>query len=272
MPLAGWSKKFKTTSLFDVDQFKLNGSEKARIALMDEVPTYQRCHYITLMVPGNDGTLRESGRYAVCLGDAEVLDAEGADPENCPACRAAGPDAPVKPCKPRFALNIFRYTTNSQGRFLSTITGSHQIWVFGQDKMNTLLSRAEEHGDLRKKDLVITCQAKQFQKFDIDVSAGRATWMEKADVKAQYIAALEHDALKLVDLERYICRTYTLEQLSRMVDETLPDVADTDHTDSADVIDQVEQALASVSTDAEDDVPLVSESDTASFDTFIRGR
>jgi hypothetical protein len=216
-----FSAKHKAASLFDIDQLRLEKDERARILIMDQKVKMVPAHYIRSGEVTSEGYQR--GRYYACLGDYERVMADGKDPDKCPACRVADAtrDSTVSMPRRRFVLNIVRYRTNSRGQLATPISLAHELWVFGDDKFNRLVDRAEEHGDLRTHDLLLTCTAKQYQNYDIDVGA-------KAMVQSSPEAAAQYKELKSkrpADVERILANVITYEAMERLVADATPQIA-----------------------------------------------
>jgi len=170
MPKFELDPKNRSTSIFDIDRLNLRKDEKARIIILDESPSYEYTHYIM------DGTFRDNGSpngsSYICLGDPATVQKERVDQERCPACNVADASdgSMVKMARRRFVYNVARYRTNARGGVIKPISLQHFVWLFGDDKINKILDRKEEHGDLRVKDIILTCTAQQYQNMDMDVS------------------------------------------------------------------------------------------------------
>lgn len=131
-------------------------------------------------IKDGDRVVRERkwhGNY-ICLGSDATLLEQGADPEHCPACRYAQ-QAEDFAAKRRHAMNVMVYTTKP---------GSHElvnppsvlckVWVFPERTFASLTSLYEEYEDLRRFDLLITCEVEVYQNYNIQ--AGRnAAWLDK---------------------------------------------------------------------------------------------
>jgi len=143
-------------------------------------------------------------------------------PQTCPACKAASPgrDVAVSTPRRRFALHIARYRTNQAGQAITPLSLAMQIWVFSDDKFNKLVDRYAEHGDLRRRDLVITCTAEQYQTFDIDVSVKMLAATDDAS-KAQY---RECKSQMSNDIERLLATPTSYEALERLLGNATPDI------------------------------------------------
>ena len=190
-----------------VDIFRLQTGEKARIVVLDQSATMGWAHYLTV---------GERGRSIVCLGDEHVLASVGSDSGSCPACALAEPgrDSAVGYPRRRFAIRIARYRTNKSGEVLKPISLALEAWAFGDDKFNKLVDRATEHGDLRKKDLIVTSVSGMWQSMDIEVGA-KVAFQDDQSALSQYKTIRERAAE--VDLERVIGTKMSFEALESLV-------------------------------------------------------
>jgi hypothetical protein len=236
VPAVGFDTKFKTNSIFDTDQFRLKFNERARISILDEKAQMEYTHYVKNGQFRQDGS--QSGSYYICLGNTETMADFGRDAENCPACKVAQPgrDVAVSEARRRFAIYILRYRTNNAGAVMQPISLALEIWVFGDDKYTKLFERAQEHGDLRGKDLNIKCTTQQYQGYDIDV-AGKCFWREDTNAKAQ---VKELAAVRSIDLPRILGRKVGFEQLEKLVSDATPRIG------PSDIDDAIESSAAEV--------------------------
>jgi hypothetical protein len=227
----GFNSKYKSASLFDIDQLRLQRDEKARILIIDEKVRMVLAHYIRSGESDDKGSQR--GKYYACLGDYDRVMADTKDPSSCPACRVAeaGRDVPVSLPRRRFVLNIARYRTNSKGAVSVPVSLAHELWIFGDDKFNKLVDRAEEHGDLRARDLIVTCVAQQYQNYDIDVSAKVIAKQDK-NAMEQY---RDIKAKRPADVERLLATPFTYEQLEALVSDATPEIGMDDESTINDV-------------------------------------
>lgn len=255
MPEMDYSQENKSQSVFDMDMLRLKDKgEKARIAIMDSKTRMLVCHYVATI--GADG--KRTGRFYACLGKYETVMKDGIDPAKCPACKVAEPgrDVAVSIPRRRFAVHIARYRTNSKGQVMQPVSLGLEVWVFGDDKFNKLVDRAEEHGDLRKKDIVLTCTAPNYQQFDIDVSP-KLLLGEHPQAIEQYTAMKEK---RTNDVERLIGQVLTYEQLEALTTEATPaitddEIAEAGETTLAEVIEELEIDTAPI-VEEEEEVPV----------------
>lgn len=201
-----YEDKHRRPSVFDMPRFTMKKDEKARIVLIEPQAEMDITHFV-----------REYG-YVVCLGDYEVVMETGEDAERCPFCRVATPggDAPVTQARRRFATHIIRYATDVKGNLRKPLAWDVLAWIFADDKFGTLVRRAEAlkevagvKGDLRRRDLFITCEEEKFQKLDIQ-TANEALWLQ--DKETKNAVAASYKAEKAQDLHILLGREISEEQ------------------------------------------------------------
>ena len=215
MPRLDFDDENRTASIYDADRlrFKENG-ERARILILDEAPTAIYRHYIA------SPSASYKGRYYACLGDYATVKQHGKDNVNCPACVVGerGQDKPVGNARQNLAVNIAHYRTNSQGVSVTPISVAHSVWFFGPGVFSKLVDRKREHGDLRKRDIVLTCTAVQYQQLDIDVS-GRCEAIQTDSGKEQLRACVK-TSLSNDDLDTLLATNVGFDELQAAVDES----------------------------------------------------
>jgi hypothetical protein len=185
----------KSVTNYDYPKLKLEKNERARILLGLEDAEVEYVH--TLRKPKIDGdgnpvmiTTKRGQRDVtendmdfisrpLCMGDPSILEDKGSDPKNCTMCALAKshPDW-TKPAERRYAIHVMRYKTQS-GKFDVQVPFQVDcvVWSFTDRVYNKLADFKQEHGDLRKHDLLLgPCENPTFQKFDITVGA-KAEWL-----------------------------------------------------------------------------------------------
>lgn len=232
MPKQGLLPENKKQTIYDLDRLRLTTKgEKARLLILDEEMHMMVRHWIQTGPPDENG--RAPGRYVQCKGNYDAFMADGSDPNNCPACAVANPDGAVSIPRRQFACNIAQYHTNAKGQPVTPISLVHKVWTFGDAKFNTLVDRAQEHGDLRKKDIVVTCVSTQYQNMDIDISPG-AAFMKEEHAKSSY-KEIRDDRPN--DLDPLLASDVPIERLEQMIDAVREVVDDEpDVLDDADTI------------------------------------
>lgn len=212
-------------------KFEAKG-EKARVAVLDDSPEVEWVH--TLRAPvvvngqvqmetvkGQDGTSTEKvkmdfvGQH-LCLGILNTLHENGrkgtpGDPDNCPTCAAGRTSDAIEPPKRRMAIHVVRYKTQP-GSFKPQVPFQAELlaWVFSEKVYGALVSIAEEHGDLRSRDLLLECTNKGFQNVEVQVG-GSAHWRESEE-NQRFVASL-YQANKCEDFTPLLARKLTRDQI-----------------------------------------------------------
>lgn len=202
--------EFKPRSSMNSKKLTLEKGETARVVYLETEPTVVFIHSFEKVKTGPngkviikqdkwpDGSPRESyeTEYAgkmKCLGDVSVLMGTGADPENCPACKAAveNPKA-VRRAQARFLGHVFKYNTkNGTTTPSKPFSGVVEVWDLTERRFESVNAIYLEHGPLPAKDLLLgPCENKQMQKYDIAVGSD-AKWMETEDTQKYVKEALE---------------------------------------------------------------------------------
>jgi hypothetical protein len=219
MPQIQIRSENKIRNASDFPKLKLVKNEHARIAIMED-PTVEFVHTLRAPVLDEDGKLvyevrksRKPGgedtsvpKYDfvsrhLCFGTFEVVAADGADPKNCPTCKAAKESPAIAAAERRFAMNVVKYNCRP-GSFtpMEPIQGQVVVWSFATPTYNQLVDFAAEWGDpehpergLRGKDLNLgPCTVEAFQRFDVQV-ANKTAWLQNGKTVQQAIASLYKD-------------------------------------------------------------------------------
>lgn len=172
---------------FDFPKIKLANNETALLTVV-ESPWSEYVHnlqkpvldsdnqVIMLTKDKKDGTQYQVPKTAwvsnpICLGNPEVLQKDGIDPDNCPACaRAAAGERGFQP-KRRFAVHVIRTATRA-GSFDPLDPPSHQlfIWAFSDNIFDKLVNFNSKFG-LTKTALELgPCTDANFQKAELGVA------------------------------------------------------------------------------------------------------
>ena len=147
--------------------------EKARILALDANVNYQRCHFVK--TPAEDRT----GRYYTCLGDEATVRSSRVDKERCPACAVAqdGTDVPVGMPRLRFAMHVARYRTREGSATpMEPMSLALELWVFSKGVYDRLADIKTEYGDLRRRDLILTCTNGDYGNVDMLPADGSAAF------------------------------------------------------------------------------------------------
>jgi hypothetical protein len=215
MPKVTFSNELKKNDTnYNFPKMKLDQGEKARIVCLGD-PHFEYQHRLQAPIVDDAGvpvmtTDRDrNGREfpvnemqfkstPLCLGEPDVLDDKGSDPKNCPMCEMARshPDW-VKPPVRRWAMNIIKYKTKANNfDLVSPFSVEAEVWSFTDRIFNKLVDFQNEHGDLKKKDLLLgPCENKMYQKFDI-ASSSKAEWLSSDDNKARTRETFREQALE----------------------------------------------------------------------------
>lgn len=174
---------------YDFPRLKLdNKGDVARILVLEN-PTYEFVHNLQHPVVdeagvpimqtkqnkrGEDYTVHKMQYVSrpICTGDEGILAEKGLDPKNCLVCAyaEANPDR-MKAPERRFAMHIFRYNTKKNGDLSTPFGGQVIVWAYTNRYFDKITELKKEWGDLRQRDLVITCENPAFQGYDIKIGA-----------------------------------------------------------------------------------------------------
>jgi hypothetical protein len=97
----------------------------------------------------------------LCIGDEGVVLAQSLDPDNCLECRAAreNPDF-FAPPQAKYAMNVLRYATRSDGTMVVPFSVRVEAWRFSGRVFDKLVDLKKTWGDLRAHDLILKCSTK----------------------------------------------------------------------------------------------------------------
>lgn len=229
----------KAKSDFDFPKLYLDHGERARIVCIEAQPEVEFVH--TLKAPAivngevvmekvkaKDGSISERpktdfvGRH-ICFGLPNILfnkDKGGKDPANCPTCAAANQNDAIGAAQRRMAMHVVQYKVQP-GKFQiqTPFQAELVVWSFTDRTYNTLTDIAEEHGDLRMKDLLLgPCENKMFQNFDIQVG-GTAEWLAE-EGRTAFVKSLYAEN-KLDDLQPAIARKVSREMAQEDIQKVL---------------------------------------------------
>lgn len=200
MPRLEFSSNNRAEQNESFPKLKLEQDEKGRI-WCPENPIMEYVHNLRMPKIGPDGLAAyktekdKNGNEQqkqefdfvgrpICLGDPSILEDNGLDPKNCPACREASKsdyvDKPVR----RFAMHVVQYNTMPNGKMTTPFGGSVKIWSFTDFVFGKLVDLVDEYGPLRDLDLALTCKSKMFQQYDMIANPGKVWWKENDQTKA----------------------------------------------------------------------------------------
>lgn len=205
-----YEEKYKSMSVFDFPKLQLKKAEKARILLIEESAVVEYRHWAEFET-GND--LRG---YYVCIGDHVKMAEEGHD-ENCGFCVEARLGSPLfKPARRCFVTHIVRYRSDAKGVVLQPISVEILLWIYADDKYNSITSKRTEWGDLRKHDLVITCTREKYQTMEIEV-AKEALWQTDEKLKTTVVETYKKERKNDDDLMLLIGRKLPHDQMQQLI-------------------------------------------------------
>jgi hypothetical protein len=235
MPKMKLDPKNKAESPYDYPKLTLDKGERARIICIEKEPEFGFAHTLRSIVIVDDAPVMETvtnfgktteqaktnflGKF-LCTGDYDTIADKGADPKNCPVCRAASESDAVKAPERRFAMHVIRYATKAGGfEVAEPFSVSTVAWAFGDRLFNTLTNYAVEWGDLLQHDLLLgPCESKQWQKFDVNI-AGKAEWLASEERKK--LVAETYKQNQSPDLMTLIGRSVSHETLEDELDKVL---------------------------------------------------
>lgn len=183
-------------------KLRLKKDEKARIQLVD-ISEIQMEYIHNLEAPvieNGQGVMMDGGKYKmrymgspISFGDPGILNDRGLDPEHCPISKFAKEHPEwVKAPRRKFGMHILRYRTKPNSHEIAKpFSVEHNVWLFSDKVWETLKGFANEWGDLRQRDLLLTCTNETFQTFEITI-ANKAEWLADATTtKANFTMAQE---------------------------------------------------------------------------------
>lgn len=191
--MAGFQLSFSEENVkkrpFDFPKLKLASGETARLTIV-ESPYSEYVHTVEKPVLDDSNRIvmqtkerfKDKTEYQVekltfvsnpiCLGDREVLEKDGIDPENCPICARAAEGVRRFFPKRRFAMHVIR-TNTAPGKFEPNGTGQQLlIWAFTDQIFNKLVEINNDF-PLANHDLKLgPCTDADFQKADLAAANG----------------------------------------------------------------------------------------------------
>jgi len=206
MPKVGLTSDQKSHSIFDTENFKMKGGQKARVLVLNDEFDVEWVHWVD-----NFGNV-------ICQGDYKTMMKDGSDP-HCKFCQVADKGG-VKQAKRKFVTLLVVYRTNSKGQVLSPVSCDVQPWIFGNDKFNDLYAKKEEWGDLKQHDLGIECLVEQYQRFSMNVLPD-AIWLQNDETKALVVTSYKESmGMYGKDLRRLLGRDITdPEKVTEIINE-----------------------------------------------------
>lgn len=206
MPKITFSSDNKVKQFNDYPKLRFEQKgERARVVCLEAEPLFEFVHSLRApsivngevvmeTIKDKDGNSTQKPKMDfvgqhICFGNVNVLMEKAqkgqppVDPDNCPTCAAANETEAVEAPRRRMAIHIVRYKTQP-GSFKPQEPFQAELlaWVFGEKVFDILASIAEEHGDLRQRDLLLECSNKMFQNVEVQVG-GSAAWLSSDETK-----------------------------------------------------------------------------------------
>ena len=179
-----WDDKSITGSMQKL--FKLKDSQVARISVLSKDAFMIYDHYSS-----------KARRHGRCIRSVGV----------CPACGILGEP------RERFAAKVLVYETNMAGELTKPFRFQLLTWVFSSDKFVDLRNIRKQWGDLRARDLMVTCPkgGEQFQKMSY-VPTPKCLWRSHEGVTKKVLQMVKADK---TDLEAILGKALPAEELSK---------------------------------------------------------
>jgi hypothetical protein len=217
-------KSFQTANKLKLDQ-----GEKARVMLAEYKPATEDAQDVGPMsefvydirIPDQregDRVTQEGKWFGTFIapGDPAKLEEFGWDdailPADCIEFIRNAPD--MFRVSRKHATNVVLYTLKP-GSFELAHPSScqHKVWVFGEGMFKTLSGIYDTYKDLRRYDILLTCENKQFQRFQV-MPAPDAAWLTPAYNPG---GGEQPGDLKMLVLETFREQKMTDEQLSSAI-------------------------------------------------------
>lgn len=231
---------FKAKNTANINKLSLDKDETARVCFLQQSPQLVFIHSFEKIVAGDDGRPIEiqdgnwdDGRPRIknkteyvgklrCLGNEEAVQEYGADPDNCPACKAHIENSnAVKAPTMRILGHVLKYTTKPGSAALANPFGAALlVWDLTAGRFAQLKAIFDEHGSLAEKDLILgPCENKQMQKFTIQVASGDASWKKSKETQDYTKVLLEEGRVE--DLASVAGKKPTMFELESKVSEVV---------------------------------------------------
>jgi len=200
-----------------IPKLKLEDGETARIACLEnpfagyrhtlEKPQIRNGKPVFKTVEKKDKSTYQTNAMDfvssfLCLGDEGIMEENGVDVENCPACYASTRSDEVRPPKPRYSMNVIKYNLKPGSTELTSNYGITVIpWEFSDTTFQKIRKFVLEGYDLKEQDLILgPCTNKDYQKFEI-MPSRTAAWLSSADIKKTTLEIFKENKASQEDLE-----------------------------------------------------------------------
>ena len=208
-------------SVFDVDQFKMETNDKARITLLENGGVHRWVHNIR---PADKDSY---GSYYKCLAD-ESKASTGGDKDNCLACRYAeqGQNVPISEVRIRGVLQIAQYVTDKKAVIQDPnyTAMQYKLYVVNRQKIMDIMTQRREQDveNLIGYDILAECVNAQFHNHKLTLLP-KARSYENSDMSKQRFASLRESLRN--DTDKLICRVVNEEQMEKIVLDAIPSLA-----------------------------------------------
>lgn len=195
------------------DRAKFKKDMVARVCVLDQEVAMQYIHY------------REALRYVTCTGYALVDEMDPSTPGKiikvwrktnpCYWCETA--ERPDREPEERFAAHLLIYGTDQDGMPLNPLTFTIKWWAFSKDKFQSLRMYRKNFGDVRTRDILVTCTNEQYQHTTL-TPANEAWWL--MDERFKQMVAERYRTSKF-DLEKMISTLIPYEKQAETLQKRL---------------------------------------------------
>lgn len=233
MPKIAISSENKNETFKKYPRITLEKDERARIVCLEDpdvsyVHNFKKPEMLNgkptmVKVQGKDGEDKEVNKMEwvatdICLGDFEVLQKKGTDPDNCPGCKESKETDTILPPQRKFAMHVAQYVLQKGWTISEPFNASIKAWVFTDRRFNELVELKELHGDLRKADLALgPCESKLYQTYKIQVAPGSAEYLATDERKRFIIDSFKNNRCE--DLVGMLGRTVDASLMREHIDE-----------------------------------------------------
>jgi hypothetical protein len=157
-------------------KLKLARGEKSRIVCIEPHPVYEWVHKLAKPVVSSvagkpvmekrergDGSTYEVYkldfiRNSVCIGDPDILEDRGIDPDHCPACKLAKNSDMLSSPVRRYAIHVLQYATlTGSSQIAEPFSVATRVWTLTEKRFAEVVELLNEAGvdDPRKMDILL---------------------------------------------------------------------------------------------------------------------
>jgi hypothetical protein len=176
MPLTTFSSANVRASDTSFPKLKLARGEKSRIVCIEPQPVYEWVHKLAKPVVSSvvgkpvmekrergDGSTYEVYkldfiRNSVCIGDPDILEDRGIDPDHCPACKLAKNSDMLSSPVRRYAIHVLQYATlTGSSQIAEPFSVATRVWTLTEKRFAEVVELLNEAGvdDPRKMDILL---------------------------------------------------------------------------------------------------------------------